>query len=161
MWACPPCGQWPASLSSPSNGPHSHPGLARGQTEARGAAAGDFQSVQGEVGATLPRFLSPLPSVPVPSPSLPFLYTSLFSSPPPFSATPTTEEREQACPVCRSQVELGRVWGLCRKQGCRSFAGRTKSPHTEPWNLASWSWKGAPGPAVRGSCFVEGERAEH
>ena len=64
----------------PFNSPHSFPGLARCQTE-RGAAARDFRSFQGEVGATPPQLLSLLPSVPLLPPCLPCFYIPLLSPP--------------------------------------------------------------------------------
>lgn len=62
----------PSFLSSEVPSPRPPlPGLAQGQTEERGTAAGDFQSFQGEVGATPPLLLLPLPSSPLLPPSLP------------------------------------------------------------------------------------------
>lgn len=102
------------SIQCPSLSPRAGSGPDRGE----GSSCGDFQSFPGEVGATLPLLLSPLPSVPVPS-SLP-LHPLPLSPPRFFPPSPpeTGKRAERACPVLgsvRTQAWPGRDWGPVQK----------------------------------------------
>lgn len=117
-----PCGQCPAPLFFPSNSPlPPRPGSEPDRRE--GAAAGDFQSFQGEVGAT--------PPLPFPSPPLLFLPSlfpsSLLSSstlPLHLSLKDTMETGRRVGhgpPVCKASVEeLSGLWGPVAKAGLQA-----------------------------------------
>lgn len=160
-----PCGRSPAPLFSPSNSPLP-PRAGSEPDRGEGAAAGDFQSFQGEVGATLPLLLHP-------SPLFLFLPSTFTSSPFSSSPLPSFPRRaewrrggEGPGPFC---VQDAQWFGTARRglgaRGRSRTAGRLleefRSPHTEPQNLASWSWKGLPGLAPPGGILLRRATAWH
>lgn len=147
----PHCGQCPAPLSSPSSAPHSRPGLAQGQTEARGAAVGISRASRG-------RWEPPFPSSFRPSPLflslllflyIPFLFPLLASS-----LLPRRRQgRERSGPalcsaVCGPRRGQAGTGGLCRKQTCRSVARRMKKTSQTAMEFSIWELEGATWPGL-------------
>lgn len=121
-----PCAQCPAPLFSPSNSPLP-PGVGSEPDRGEGAAAGDFQSFQGEVGATPPLLLHPsppllfLPSMFPSSPLLSLFPLSPCPHPPLLEGQNRDKEERGPGPSCvqgfgRTGQALG-VYGKSRTAG--------------------------------------------
>lgn len=146
--------------------PLSLPGLAQSQTEEREQLPGISRASRGRWELPFPSFFTPplsFSSFPLRFPLLPF---------PPLHFPPFLEGQdgrrggEGPGPFCVQDVQW---FGTARRglgaRGRSRTAGQLleefRSPHTEPQNLASWSWKGLPGLAPPGGILLRRATAWH